>query len=147
MASVLRRVQSCSTDPPSFNDLKHPGKQLPEHLAETVGIKEDDILKEMKVTLPIFSYAQEKNLTESQMEQREGESAKKEESKKKREKCLEGGKSDEKNIEKDKKGNCRETTKEKQQEMTGEASEPTKEQDGDNTIVSVDHEWDVSSAG
>lgn len=37
----------------------------------------------MKGTLPIFSYAQEKNLTESQMEQREGESAKKEESKKK----------------------------------------------------------------
>lgn len=31
--------------------------------------------------------------------------------------------------------------------MTGEAIEPTKEQDGDNTIVSVDHEWDVSSAG
>lgn len=92
MASVLRRVQSCSTDPPSFNDLKHPGKQLPEHLAETVRIKEDDILKEMKGTLPIFSYAQEKNLTESQMEQREGESAKKEESKKKREKCLEGEK-------------------------------------------------------
>lgn len=84
MASVLRRVQSCSTDPPSFNDLKHPGKQLPEHLAETVGIKEDDILKEMKGTLPIFSYAQEKNLTESQMEQREGESAKKEEGKKKK---------------------------------------------------------------
>lgn len=64
-----------------------------------------------------------------------------------KEKNRKEGKSDEKNIEKDKKGNCRETTKEKQQEMTGEASEPTKEQDGDNTIVSVDHEWDVSSAG
>lgn len=158
MASVLRRVQGCSTDPPSFNDLKHPGRQLTRHLAETVGIKEDDILKVMKGTQPIFTYVHEKNLTEPQMESRkEGKSVQKEESRKegksdqKEESRKEGksdqkeesrkeGESDEKNIEKGKKGNCRDTMKEKQREMTEEASEPTKEQDGDNTIVSVDHE-------
>lgn len=48
MASVLRRVQGCSTIPPNFNDLKHPGRQLSKHLADTIGVKEGDILKVMK---------------------------------------------------------------------------------------------------
>lgn len=53
---------------------------------------------------PLFSYVQEKDLTEPQIEQREWKSVQKEESRKE-------GKSDGKNIEKYKKGNCRETTK------------------------------------
>lgn len=130
MASVLRRVQSCSTDPPIFSDLKYPGKQLTKHLAETVGVQEGEVLKVMQ---PIFSHAQEENLTEVQIEQREEENIQKEESRK-------GEKSNGKNIEKDKRVPCKERTKEKHQEMTEEASVPTREQEGDNTDVSVDHE-------
>lgn len=119
MASVLRRVQSCSNDPPRFNNLQHHGRQLTKHLTETIGVKEDYILKVMKVMQPLFSYVQEKDLTEPQIEQREWKSVQKEESRKE-------GKSDGKN----KKGNCR-----KQQKMTEEASEPTNKHTGDNTSV------------
>lgn len=133
MASVLRRVQSCSTDPPIFNDLKHPGKRLTKHLAETVGVQEGDVLKVMKGMQPLFSHAQEENLTEAQIEQREEKNVQEEESRK-------GEKSNSKKIEKDKRVPCKERTKEKHQEMTEEASVPTKEQEGDNTDVIVDHE-------
>lgn len=40
----------------------------------------------------------------------------------------------------DKRETCTETTKEKHLKMVEEASVPTREQDGYNTIVSVDHE-------
>lgn len=82
----------------------------------------------MKGTQPIFSYAQEKNWTVPQIEQREGKMFRWRRAEKKRK------------VMEDKRETCKETTKEKHQKMMEEASVPTREQDGYNTIVSVDHE-------
>lgn len=68
------------------------------------------------------------------------EESRKEEKSVQKEESRKEEKSDGKNIETDKRETCKETTKEKHQKMMEEASVPTREQDGYNTIVSVDHE-------